>query len=355
VEKLSTQRNLDRKTSVLIHRRDSKGHAVLDDKFAPVAPIKMTKKDYKEISTSSPAHFIKKRRETMKCSINSTEKVPMAKIIMASQTVGRVNNGEMTGATKHYSLHKVKEEVTDLVYMLMDKYEIPNEKIVRNIVTYCKSMTTPKTTIIEKNTFVAQMVDTFGITDMFLLDQIFSTRKIEFQNCLAMEEFAGIICIFASPEFIYRAMFAFNAYDFDRNDKIGLPEYNRLLFPCVAHMTDEDHDSEQIDKGTTIANNSLIEELALILMTLFGKTLKDANISRYEWYHKVREEKLLVECLGSCLPLHHKLERFMEVMNCDDPYHVARVFSRERKRCLGMEIDLPSDEVPLYPVTLEVE
>ena len=268
---------------------------------------------------------------------------------MASVSVGRVD--KLQGVTKTTSLHKAKQAITDIVNRLKARFEIEDDHLVRNIVAYAKSLTVPRTSVIDQSTFIAQMINTFGITDMFLLDRIFHTCQGEYSNVLAVEEFARVICIFATPEFIYQAMFAFNVYDFDNNDILGLPEYIKLLRPCVAHMTVEEEEDQDTCKPVEHSHEG---QLAVMLLGLFGKSFKDPEIDRFEWYNAVRKENMLTQCLGICLPLGRKLEAFLKLMDTKDPYEIAYHYQHERKRSLR-EPELPTDDEPLYPVMLEFD
>ena len=234
--------------------------------------------------------------------------------------------------------------------MFVCLFEIVDVELVRKILSYAFSLKVPGTSTVDQNTFRAQMRETFDILDMYLIDRIFHISQSQFSNALTVEEFARVVCIFVSPHFVYQAMFAFNVYDVDNNNKLGRPEFAQLLRPCVAGMFDDDDDGDDM---TSSSDKPPEFELALMVLGLFGKSWKDPDIDRFEWYEAVSRDRLLSQCLGQCLPRQRKLNAFVALLNSKEPYELADYFQHERKRCL-QEPELPNDHVSLYPVLLEL-
>ena len=69
---------LSARNSVVIQRYDDFGREVLDDNFNPLPPIKMTKFEFKNVTTSRPKGGPKVFRDVRR---ESSEAVPMAKIL----------------------------------------------------------------------------------------------------------------------------------------------------------------------------------------------------------------------------------------------------------------------------------
>ena len=147
----------------------------MNDNFQPLPPIKITRKNLNIVRSTIVPGLAKKDRDPRKASDGTR---PIGRLVLASLALGRIEKFE--GFRSVTSARKGREYLGVFVKTLMTRFEIKDQRLVRNIVTYAKSLIVPDTSIIDKNTLAAQFVHTFGITDLGLIDQICQTNQYKF-------------------------------------------------------------------------------------------------------------------------------------------------------------------------------
>ena len=322
-------------------------HHHLDDNFNPRKSINMSRKEFFVLKMSGPEEGPRKLRDSSSSS-SGLSVVPMAKVGLTSRALGKLKKSD--GVQASTSARRIAESIDVFIKRLMKRFDIKDAELVRNILAYTRSLSVPRSSVIDKNTFVAQLEHTFGISDAFLIDRIWDSNTAKYANVMDIEEFAKMVCAFVAPDFIYQCMFAFNVYDLDKNDTLDMPEYKTLLRPCVANVEDDlqDDDSVNCEKA--------LEELILLVLNLFRKTRPDPEIHRFEWFDTVRRQPILVQCLGACLPVESKLNAFMKLMTSKNHHEIALHYRYERRRCLRDPHRLPTDaQEDLYPIMLEFD
>ena len=276
--------------------------------------------------------------------------VPMARLRLASNTLGRID--KLGGTSIFASAFKLREKNHSIVERLMIKFGLYQERVVKNIVVYTKSLVVPQTSVIDMNTFTAQMIDTFGISDMFIIERIFSSNQTKYVDVLEVEEYASVICTFATPILSFKSRFAFNIYDLDEDGKIEIQEFRQFLRPCIQNVFDDGQSPDDFHESSNKNYFAAEDELATTVLKLFGKP-PGGHVSRIDFYNTVKKEEMLLQCLGQCLPVSTKMSAFMEIIENKNSDEITNHYANERNRCLREPADAEFNQESLYPIVLE--
>ncbi|NWH81233.1 EFCB1 protein, partial [Piaya cayana] len=135
----------------------------------------------------------------------------------------------------------------------------------------------------DRNMFRDALHCTFGMTDDILMDRVFSVFDRDHDNCINVMEWVEGLSIFLRGTLEERIKYCFEVYDLNRDGYISREEMFQLLKNCFRHSSEEDP-------------NEAVKDLIDIDYD------HDGRLSFTDFEKAVRDENLLLEAFGPCLP-----------------------------------------------------
>ncbi|XP_061598325.1 calaxin [Cololabis saira] len=137
----------------------------------------------------------------------------------------------------------------------------------------------------------------FGLTDEMIMDRVFRVFDKNKDYSVTVDEWIEGLCVFLRGNLDEKIKYCFSVYDLDSKQHISRNEMFSWLKDCLMRQsTEEDHDEGIRD---------VIEH-----------TLKkmdhdhDGMVSFKDFNQAVREENLLLEAFGTCLPVPTSVEMY---------------------------------------------
>ncbi|XP_023363275.1 EF-hand calcium-binding domain-containing protein 1 [Otolemur garnettii] len=139
------------------------------------------------------------------------------------------------------------------------------------------------------NTFRAILHSMFGMTDDMLMNRVFFAFDKDNDNYINVKEWVKGLSVFLRGTFEEKLKFCFEVYYLDGDGYISREEIFNILKDSLHQQSSE----EETDEG--------IHELVDIAMKKMDYD-KDGKISFADFEKAVREDRLLLEVFGPCLP-----------------------------------------------------
>jgi len=142
----------------------------------------------------------------------------------------------------------------------------------------------------DRNRFRDILHQDFKFTDDYIMDSVFRAFDTDSDSCISMEEWVKGLSVFLRGDLEEQAKFCFTVYDLNSDGYISREEIFHLLKSSLIKNMGGDDDPDEGIKD--------LVEIALKKMDLDN----DHRLSFKDFMSSVEEDKLLLECLGTCLP-----------------------------------------------------
>ncbi|XP_023106112.1 EF-hand calcium-binding domain-containing protein 1-like isoform X1 [Felis catus] len=149
---------------------------------------------------------------------------------------------------------------------------------------------------LDRNAFRAILHSVFGMTDDMLMNRVFFVFDKDHDNCINVKEWVKGLSVFLRGTFEEKLKFCFEVYYLNGDGYISREE----IFDMLKNSLHQQSSEEENDEG--------IKELVDITLKKMDYD-NDGKISFADFEKAVREERLLLEVFGPCLP---------EAKNCID-------------------------------------
>ncbi|XP_039111367.1 EF-hand calcium-binding domain-containing protein 1-like isoform X2 [Hyaena hyaena] len=142
---------------------------------------------------------------------------------------------------------------------------------------------------LDRNAFRAILHSVFGMTDDMLMNRVFFAFDKDHDNCINVKEWVKGLSVFLRGTFEEKLKFCFEVYYLNGDGYISREE----IFDMLKNSLHQQPSEEETDEG--------IKELVDITLKKMDYD-NDGKISFVDFERAVREERLLLEVFGPCLP-----------------------------------------------------
>ncbi|XP_068584608.1 calaxin isoform X2 [Cebidichthys violaceus] len=179
--------------------------------------------------------------------------------------------------------HFNKTEVESLIHafnVLMSETTIPGRAV----------------TGLDRGKFRSILQNTFGITDDIMMDRVFWTFDKDNDGLISMKEWIEGLSVFLRGTLDEQIQYCFHVYDLNGDGNISREEMYHVLKDCLPGLS-----SEEREEG--------VKDLVEITLKKMDHN-HDGRLSFTDFEQSVREENLLLEAFGTCLPDVTRIETF---------------------------------------------
>ncbi|XP_011362986.2 EF-hand calcium-binding domain-containing protein 1-like [Pteropus vampyrus] len=141
---------------------------------------------------------------------------------------------------------------------------------------------------LDRNTFRAILHNLFGMTDDMLMNRVFFAFDEDNDNCINVKEWVKGLSVFLRGTFEEKLKFCFEVYYLNGDGYISREEIFDMLKNSLYQQS-----SEETDEG--------IKELVDLTLKKMDYD-NDDKISFADFEKAVKEDRLLLEVFGQCLP-----------------------------------------------------
>ncbi|XP_053914634.1 calaxin isoform X3 [Cuculus canorus] len=141
----------------------------------------------------------------------------------------------------------------------------------------------------DRNMFRDVLHCTFGMTDDILMDRVFCIFDRDNDNCINVMEWVEGLSIFLRGTLEEKIKYCFEVYDLNRDGYISREEMFQLLKNSLLKQPSEEDPNEGV------------KDLVDIVMKKMDYD-HDGRLSFMDFEKAVRDENLLLEAFGPCLP-----------------------------------------------------
>ncbi|NXG42867.1 EFCB1 protein, partial [Psilopogon haemacephalus] len=129
----------------------------------------------------------------------------------------------------------------------------------------------------------------FGMMDDMMMDRVFHTFDRDNDSCISAEEWVGGLAVFLRGTLEERIKYCFEVYDLNGNGYITRDEMFQMLKNSLLKQPSEDDPDEGIKDLVDIALKKMDHD-------------HDGKLSIVDFEKAVRDDNLLLEAFGPCLP-----------------------------------------------------
>ncbi|KAG7317146.1 hypothetical protein KOW79_019444 [Hemibagrus wyckioides] len=148
--------------------------------------------------------------------------------------------------------------------------------------------------------------NTFGLTDDMIMDRVFRAFDKDNDSYISVKEWIEGLAVFLRGTLNEKIKFCFDVYDLNGDGYISREEmFHMLKSSLIRQLTEEDP-----DEG--------IKDLVEIILKKMDYD-HDGRLSYSDFEKAVREENLLLEAFGSCLPEAKCIQAFEQHAFQDTP------------------------------------
>lgn len=149
--------------------------------------------------------------------------------------------------------------------------------------------------------------DMFGMTDDMLMDRVFRAFDRDSDNYINSDEWVLGLSVFLKGAMDEKTRYCFTAYDLNQDGYISREEMYQLLKNSLVKQPTEEDPEEGIKD---------LVEISLKKMDLDH----DSRLSYTDFENAIKEEPLLLEAFGTCLPTPEKCQCFLNLIS--DEYSI---------------------------------
>ncbi|XP_014795768.1 PREDICTED: EF-hand calcium-binding domain-containing protein 1 [Calidris pugnax] len=141
----------------------------------------------------------------------------------------------------------------------------------------------------DRNMFRETLHSTFGMTDVMLMDRVFRTFDRDNDGCISVVEWVEGLSVFLRGTLEEKIKHCFEVYDLNGDGYISREEMFQMLKNSLLKQPSEEDPDEGIKDLVDIALKKMDYD-------------HDGKLSFMDFEKAVRDENLLVEAFGPCLP-----------------------------------------------------
>ncbi|XP_061853238.1 calaxin isoform X6 [Colius striatus] len=142
---------------------------------------------------------------------------------------------------------------------------------------------------LDRNMFRDILHRTFGMTDDMIMDRVFRTFDRDNDSCISVVEWVEGLSIFLRGTLEERIKYCFEVYDLNGDGYISREEMFQMLKNSLLKQPSEEDPDEGIKDLVDIAMKKMDYD-------------HDGRLSFVDFKKAVRDENLLLEAFGPCLP-----------------------------------------------------
>ncbi|XP_074756385.1 calaxin [Athene noctua] len=142
---------------------------------------------------------------------------------------------------------------------------------------------------LSRSTFRDALYSAFGMTDDMIMDRVFHTFDRDNDNCISVVEWVEGLSVFLRGTLEERIKYCFEVYDLNGDGYISREEMFQMLKNSLLKQPSEEDPDEGIKDLVDIALKKMDYD-------------HDGKLSFTDFEKAVRDEILLLEAFGPCLP-----------------------------------------------------
>lgn len=141
----------------------------------------------------------------------------------------------------------------------------------------------------------------FDMTDDILMDRVFRVFDKDSDGIINMEEWVKGMSTFLRGSLEEKIKFTFNVYDINSDGFISREEMFQMLKHCIKKPNNE----EDPDEGVKELVDNVLKKM---------DHDHDGRISVEDFEKSIRDDSLLLEAFGPCLPSDEQAEQYLELL-----------------------------------------
>ncbi|KFZ60950.1 EF-hand calcium-binding domain-containing protein 1, partial [Podiceps cristatus] len=149
----------------------------------------------------------------------------------------------------------------------------------------------------DRNMFRDTLHSTFGMMDDMLMDRVFRTFDRDNDSCISVVEWVEGLSVFLRGTLEERIKYCFEVYDLNGDGYISREEMFQMLKNSLLKQPSE----EDPDEGIKDLVDIVLKKMANVPFLLQDYD-HDGKLSLTDFEKAVRDENLLLEAFGPCLP-----------------------------------------------------
>ncbi|XP_068431662.1 calaxin [Clinocottus analis] len=150
---------------------------------------------------------------------------------------------------------------------------------------------------LERAKFRSILHNIFGITDDTMMDRVYRTFDKDNDSFVSTKEWIEGLSVFLRGTLDEQIKYCFNVYDLNGNNYITREEMFPMLKDSLLRLPTEEDPDEGIKDLVDITFKKMDHD-------------HDGRLSFTDFQQSVREDNLLLEAFGTCLPDHMRIETF---------------------------------------------
>merc|ERR1711892_520800 len=182
------------------------------------------------------------------------------------------------------NLQKIAEELSADKRLRFDRGEIEQLLIMFTTLTSGN-----KKALIERTQFRDVLHDSFKMTEEILMDRVFRAFDEDMDGYISMKDWCQGLSTFLRGALEEKTVYTFKCFDLNGDGYISREEMFQLLKHCLVKQPAEEDPDEGIKE---------LVEITLKKMDLDH----DSRLSLADFTQSVKNEELLLEAFGKCLP-----------------------------------------------------
>jgi len=188
-----------------------------------------------------------------------------------------------------------RKEQAKLAHQLSSKFPLKEESVA-SLLELLKTLNDPMK--LDRSLFREVLHTKFNMVDDILMDRVFKAFDRDNDSYISASEWIAGICLFLNSNEDEKIKYCFKCYDLNSDGYISREEMIQLLkHSIVKQTTDED-----ADEG--------VKDLVDITLKKMDKD-HDGRLSFSDYKTAVKEEPLLLEAFGMCLPSETRRKAFL--------------------------------------------
>ncbi|NXS48909.1 EFCB1 protein, partial [Balaeniceps rex] len=151
----------------------------------------------------------------------------------------------------------------------------------------------------DRNMFRDTLHSAFGMTDDMIMDRVFRTFDRDNDSCISVVEWVEGLSVFLRGTLEERIKYCFEVYDLNGDGYISREEMFQMLKNSLLKQPSEEDPDEGIKDLVDIALKKMASTYSLRYLSDYDH---DGKLSFTDFKKAVRDENLLLEAFGPCLP-----------------------------------------------------
>ncbi|NWU70408.1 EFCB1 protein, partial [Pterocles burchelli] len=151
----------------------------------------------------------------------------------------------------------------------------------------------------DRNMFRETLHSAFGMTDDMMMDRVFHIFDRDNNGCISVVEWVEGLSVFLRGTLEEKMKYCFEVYDLNGDGYISREEMFQMLRNSLLKQPSEEDPDEGIKDLVDIALKKMASIYSLGYLSDYDH---DGKVSFMDFEQVVRDENLLLEAFGPCLP-----------------------------------------------------